>query len=158
MRSRSPWVALLGAIVLAVFMGSACATTARVVSFTDVASAATSRHEGGPALIIGTTDDARATIASMRPGLSIPEGVVVIAVFQGRQPTGGFGIRVTRVERQGDRLVVHAIFSKPLDNAFVTDLVTSPLHIVSIPASDWTGAREAVLLDETGTERARALG
>jgi hypothetical protein len=147
---------LLAAIILAVCLGGACATTARAVAFADVASAATSRHEGGPALIIGTTDGARATIASLRPGLTLPGGIVLVAAFQGQQPTGGFGIRIARIERDGDRLVVRAIFSKPLDNGFVTDLVTSPVHIVSIAASDTFGVREAVLLDETGVERARA--
>jgi hypothetical protein len=154
--SCSRWGGLLAVIVLAACVGGACATTARALAFADVASAATSRHEGGPALIIGTTDDARATIASLRPGLTLPEGVVVVAAFEGQQPTGGFAIRVARIERDGDRLVVRAIFSKPLDNSSVTDLVTSPVHIVSIGASDMSGVREAVLLDETGMERARA--
>ena len=156
MRSSSRWGALLGAMVLAIGVGGACATPARALAFADVASAATSRHEGGPALLVGTTDDARTTIASVRPGLALPEGVVLIAAFQGQQPTGGFGIRITRVERDGSRLLVRAIFSKPLDNAFVSDLVTSPIHIVSIAASDAADVHEAVLFDESGAERARA--
>lgn len=107
-------------------------------------------------LIVGTNDAARATIASVRPGLTLPGGVVPVAAFQGQQRTGGFAIRITRIERDGQRLVVRAIFTKPLDNAFVTQALTSPLHIVSIATSDVSGVREAVLLDDTGAERARA--
>lgn len=143
------------------FLLAACAggvgrTTARTVAFTDVASAATSRHAGGPALIVGTSDGARARIAALRPNLTLPDGVVLVAAFQGQQRTRGFAIRVTRIERDGDRLVVRAIFASPLDNATVIQALSSPVHIVSIAISDASGVREAVLLDDTGTERARA--
>ena len=140
----------------AIFVLVGCAAAARPVVFADIAAAETSRHTGGPALIVARTDSARATVASLRPGMTIPDGVVLVAVFQGRLPTGGFGVRVTRIERIGDRLVVHAIFTKPLDNAFVTQALTSPLHVVSISGSDAAGLRDAVLLDETGAEVARA--
>jgi len=126
------------------------------VAFADIAAAETSRHTGGPALIVARTDGARATIASLRPGLALPDGVVLVVVFQGQQPTGGFTVRITRIERTGERLIVHATFAKPLDNAFVTQALTSPLHVVSISTADASGLRDAVLLDETGAEVARA--
>ena len=147
---------MIAAVFLSACVGGAGTNTAHTVAFTDVASAATSRHDGGPALIVGTSDSARATIASLRPGLTLPDGVVVVAVFQGQQPTGGFAIRVTRIERDGDRLIVRAIFGKPLDNSIDTEARTSPIHVVSIANSETSGVREAVLVDETGTERARA--
>jgi protease stability complex PrcB-like protein len=154
------WRSVL-APLFAVFLLTACAggpgsTSARAVAFDDIASAATSRHEGGPDLIVGTSDSARARIASLRPGLTPPEGVGLVAVFQGQQRTGGFAIRVTRIERDGDRLVVRAIFASPLPNAIVSQALSSPVHIVSISASALSGVREAVLLDDTGAERARA--
>ncbi len=146
---------LVGALfAIVVFAG--CAAAARPVAFADIAAAETSRHSGGPALIVAGTDSARATIASLRPGITLPDGVVLVAVFQGQQPTGGFTVRVTRIEHTGERLVVHATFTKPLDNAFVTQSPTSPLHVVSISVSDAAGLRDAVLLDETGAEVARA--
>lgn len=146
----------VGGALLAVFVMAGCAAPPRPVAFADIAAAETSRHAGGPALIVASTDGARATIASLRPGVALPDGVVLIAVFQGQQPTGGFAVRVTRIERTGERLIVHATFTKPLDNAFVTQALTSPLHVVSISATDASGLRDAVLLDETGTELARA--
>ena len=152
--SRSGPAALLAIFVLAACAGGAGA--ARVVAFQDIASAATSRHEGGPEIIVGTSDVARARIASLRPGLTLPDGVVLVAVFQGQQRTGGFAIRITTIERDGDRLVVRAIFAKPLENAIVTQALSSPVHIVSISTSALAGLRQAVLVDDTGAERARA--
>lgn len=154
--SRARSLALLGALVLAACAGGAGTTNARPVPFSDVASAATTRHDGGPALIVATNDQARARIVSLRPGLTLPNDVVVLAVLQGRQPTGGFAIRVTRIEREGDRLIVRAIFAIPLPNALVSQAQSSPVHIVSIAAADGARLREAVLLDDTGAERARS--
>lgn len=147
---------LLAAFFLAACAGGPGTTTARAVGFDDIAAATTSRHEGGPALIVGTSDGARARIASLRPGLTLPDGVALVAVFQGQQRTGGFAIRVTRIERDGDRLVVRAIFARPLDNATVTQALSSPVHIVSIATSVLSGVRQAALLDDAGVERARA--
>ena len=83
MTSRAVSGGLLIACVIA-----ACAAPARPVAFADIAAAETSRHTGGPALIVARTDGARATIASLRPGLALPDGVVLVVVFQGQQPTG----------------------------------------------------------------------
>ena len=104
---------------------------------------------------MGIDDRGRSTIASLRPGLTLPDGVVLLAVFQGQQRTGGFAIRVTRIERDGDRLVVRAIFAGPLPNAIVSQALSSPVHVVSIAAADASRAREAALFDDTGAERAR---
>ncbi len=147
---------LLAAALLSACGGGAGTHPAHPIAFADVASAATSRHEGGPALIVGTSDSARATIATLRPGLTLPDGVVLVAVFEGQQPAGGFAIRVTGIERDGSRLIVRATFGKPLDNSINTEAPTSPIHVVSIAGSETSGVRDAVLVDETGTERARA--
>jgi len=154
--AKSGGLVLLAAVLLGACAGGAGANTAHMIAFVDVASAATSRHVGGPALIVGTSDGARATIASLRPGLTRLDGVVLVAVFEGQQPTGGFSIRVTRIERDGGRLIVRAVFGKPLDNSTNTEAPTAPTHIVSIAGSEISGVREAVLVDETGAERARA--
>jgi len=147
---------LLAAALLSACGGGAGTHRVHAIAFVDVASAATSRHEGGPALIVGTSDSARATIAALRPGLTLPDGVVLVAVFEGQQPGGGFAIRVSGIERDGSTLIVRAVFGRPLDNSINTEAPTSPIHIVSIAGSEISGVREAVLVDETGTERARA--
>jgi hypothetical protein len=38
----------------------------------------------------------------------------------------------------------------------VTQALTSPAHVVSIAVAETTGLREAILLDQTGVEIARA--
>jgi hypothetical protein len=80
---------------------------------------------------------------------------VAVAAFQGQQTSGGFSIHIERIERSGDQLLVHAKFSEPAPGSMNTMALTSPVHIVSIAASDAAGLREAVLIDDSGAQRAR---
>jgi hypothetical protein len=130
--------------------------SARSVAFTEVAATSQARDDSGPTLILGTTDATRATISQLVPGVTISAGRVLVAAFQGQQNTGGYSIQITAIERNGDRLVVHATFGVPGPGAMVTQVLTSPAHVVSIAAADATGIREAILVDEIGVEVARA--
>lgn len=114
-----------------------------------------SDYEGDAAIVVGTTDAARARITSAVAGASAPNDRVLIAAFQGSQRTGGYLIRIDRIQRDGDRLIVHATFTEPASGAVVTQVLTSPAHVVSIAASDASGIRTALLLDSNGSERAR---
>jgi len=125
------------------------------IAFTEVTTTSQARHDTGATLVVGTSDASRATIQRLVPSATVSAGRVMVAVFQGQQRTGGYTIRVTGVERRGDQLAVRAAFSAPGPGAIVTQALTSPAHVVSIAAADATGLREGVLLDETGTERAR---
>ncbi len=127
----------------------------RSVAFAEVA-ATSQAHDAGTALVVGTTDASRVTIARLVPNATASSGRVLVAVFQGQQNTGGYSVRITAIERSGDQLTVRATFGVPGPGAIVTQALTSPAHVVSIAAADTTGVREAVLLDETGIERARA--
>lgn len=109
----------------------------------------------GVALAVGTTDALRATIAQQVPGAAAPAGRVTVAVFQGQQSTGGYAVRINAIERRGDQLVVRATFGAPGPSAIVTQVLTSPAHVVSIASADTTGLREAILIDDSGTELAR---
>lgn len=79
-----------------------------------------------------------------------------IAAHQGQQSTGGFSIKVTKVERSGTTLRVYATLAEPGPGAIVTMVLTSPAHVVSIAKADAAGLRDAVLVDQRGAERARA--
>jgi len=125
------------------------------VAFTEVATTAQAHDDSGPTVIVGTSDAARAAIARLVPGASASAGRVMVAAFQGQQYTGGYSVHITAIERRGDQLVVRATFASPGPGAIVTQVLTAPAHIVSIAAADATGLREAVLLDESGTEVAR---
>jgi hypothetical protein len=84
-------------------------------------------------------------------------GRLYIAVFAGAKRTGGFAVAVERVERDGDRVVVHARFTEPPPGAMVIQVLTSPAHLVSVELGRISGAREAVLFDQQGLEVARSL-
>jgi hypothetical protein len=129
--------------------------SARPVTFVEVAATAQARNDSGPALIVGTTDASRAKIAQLVPNATAPSGRLLVAVFQGQQSTGGFSIQITAIERRGDQLVVRATFGVPGPGGIVTQVLTSPAHVVSISAADATGVREAILIDSAGVERAR---
>jgi hypothetical protein len=126
------------------------------IAFVEVAATSQARDDSGPGLVVGTTDAARVRITQLVPGASVPAGRVMIAAFQGQQSTGGYSVHITVVERRGDQLLVRATFTRPGPDAFVTQVLTSPAHVVSIAAADAAGVREAILFDERGTEIARA--
>ena len=127
----------------------------RDVPSTIAATTQMSSYDGGAALLLGTSADARARIAQLVAGASAPSDRVLVAAFQGGQRSGGYAIRIDRVERDGDTLVVHATFTEPAPGAVVTQVLTSPAQIASIAATDASGIRTAVLVDAQGTERAR---
>ena len=128
----------------------------RDVTFTEITYVAYGRHDSGPAIVVGTNDQWRATLIRLVDGVKVPDGRVAVAAFQGQQTSGGFSIHIERIERSGDQLVVHATFSEPAPGSMNTMALTSPVHVVSITAADGKDLKDAVLLDETGAERARA--
>jgi len=129
----------------------------RNVTFTEIAYAAYGRHDSGPAIVVATNDHWRATLARLVDGAVVPDGRVAVAAFQGEQRSGGFAIHIERIERDGDRLIVHAKFTQPRPDDIVTMALTSPVHVVAIAAADAKDLKSAVLLDSTGAERARAV-
>ncbi len=105
---------------------------------------------------LGATQQSGYDGASPRIEMAPAEGArVVVRLYRGAQRTGGFGIKVNEVERRGPTLVVHATFSAPPKEAFVTQVLTSPAQSIGVAASDVANASEAVLEDQTGTRRAR---
>ncbi len=127
----------------------------RDVTFTEITYIAYGRHDTGTAIVVGTNDHWRATLARLVNGASVPAGRIAVAAFQGEQSSGGYSIHIERIERKGDQLLVHAKFTEPAPGSMNTMALTSPVHVVSIAAADATGVKDAVLLDQTGTERAR---
>lgn len=127
----------------------------RNVTFTEITYVAYGRHDTGPAIVVGTTDAWRATLARLVDGASVPAGRVAVAAFQGEQMSGGYSIQVERIERKGDQLLVYAKFTEPAPGSMNTMALTSPVHIVSIASADAKDLKDAVLLDQTGAERAR---
>lgn len=128
----------------------------RNVPFSDVAYVTYGRHDTGTAIVVGLSAQSRATLARLIDGANVPTDRVAVAAFQGEQVSGGFSIRIDRIERKGDQLLVHATFSEPAPGSMNTMALTSPVHVVSIATADAVGLREAVLIDQTGVQRAMA--
>jgi protease stability complex PrcB-like protein len=55
---------------------------------------------------------------------------MVAGVFLGSRPSGGYTIEVTAVQREGGDLVVIYRESKPDPRMMVTQMITSPFHLV----------------------------
>jgi len=128
----------------------------RNVPFSEVARVGHGRHDTGPAIVVGVNDQSRATLARLVDGANVSTDRVAVAAFQGEQVSGGFSIRIDRIERKGDQLAVHATFTEPAPGSINTMALTSPVHVVSIASTDAVGLREAVLFDQTGMQRAKA--
>lgn len=121
----------------------------RTIAFEGSLQTQHSAHEGSAAIAVGPAaldglPDARAL-----------GGRVLVAAFEGSQRTAGYAIQVTGIVRDGDRLIVTAAFRTPPPGSVVAQVLTSPVHAVSIAAADAGGLAVAVLEDETGAERAR---
>jgi hypothetical protein len=122
------------------------------VPFADHGQTAQSRVEDGPQLTVGTAPSATGLaelVASPDPAR------LYIGVFAGERRTGGYAVKVERIERSADRLSVTARFISPPKDMLTTQVITTPAHLVSIDRQSASGAREAVLLDESGAEMAR---
>ena len=128
--------------------------SSRAVAFAEVAVTSQSGIDA-PSIVVGTSDASRALIARHVPNASAPVDRVLVAVFQGEQRTGGYAVQVTSIERRGEQIVVTATFTEPKLDSMVTQALTSPAHVVSIATTDAKDVKVAVLLDQTGAERAR---
>lgn len=124
---------------------------ARSLPFANHGAIQQSAYEGGPK-IAAAIDPAVAGLGEL---VSRDDGRLYIAVFAGSQRTGGYAIRVASVDRAGETLTVRAVFSAPASDALTIQVLTSPAHLVSIDRKSAAGARDIVLVDQSGAERAR---
>jgi hypothetical protein len=134
---------------------SSSAPGVKSVPFSEVATTQRANYDGDADVIVGSSSAARAEILRRANVATAPSSGVLIGVFQGEQRTGGHGVQIAKIERIGDELVVTATFTLPPAGGFVTQVITSPAHLVSITTGDLAGAKTAVLLDASGAERAR---
>ena len=82
-------------------------------------------------------------------------GRVRLTVRLGERRTGGYGIRVRRITRDGPTLTMRCEITAPRDGALVTQALTYPAQAVSVDDGLVRGIRVVVLVDQSGTERAR---
>jgi hypothetical protein len=70
--------------------------------------------------------------SSQQPPAIDFEREIVIGLFLGDKPTGGYDVQISRVERNNDALTIYYQEKSPLPGAMVTQAVTQPFHIVRI--------------------------
>jgi hypothetical protein len=61
---------------------------------------------------------------------------LVIAAFQGVKPTGGYSIEITAIKGAGSTINVYLNMVEPLPRDIVTQVFTSPYHIVKVSRDD----------------------
>lgn len=126
-------------------------TDAQNIPFTDHGLTQQSDYDGS-AQVVAATDPNTIGLGQLA---SRDATRLYIGVFAGAQRTGGYGIRVVRIDRTGSTLTVHATFDAPPPGAITIQVLTSPAHLVSIDRQSAAAAREIVLVDQSGAERAR---
>ena len=78
------------------------------------------------------------------------EGTLYLLVTYGEQPTGGYGVEITDVVEESDRLVVHVTFTEPDEDEAVTPALTYPYDLKTVEPTDLPvefeaeGAKEVV--------------
>ena len=91
--------------------------------------------------LIKTPDELAALGLDELPGLEPNFGDQDVIVFAlGEQPTGGYWVHITGIQRVGEVLYVQAQVNRPADDAAVTQAVTHPYCAVVVPGTRATRA------------------
>ena len=109
-------------------------------SFTTVAEGQGSGIEDARQVVVTTAAEWKALWAEHAPGRPMPKvdfgKSMVLGIFLGTRNTGGFEVRITGVRREGGSLLVTWQESIPPPDAIVTQMLTSPFHLVQVEKSD----------------------
>jgi hypothetical protein len=150
---RSGFELLLAAALVGCASATSGVSSPQSIPFNDHGTTQQSSNDGGPRIAVA--NDA-GPIGLGELARASQGGRLYVGVFAGTQRTGGYSVKVDRIERSGDTIVVHATFSAPAPGALTIQVITSPAQLVSIDQQSASGIRSAVLLDQSGAERARA--
>jgi len=60
----------------------------------------------------------------------------VLASFMPIKKSGGYSVEITDIETQKDSLVIQTKTTSPATNSMVTQVITQPYHIVTMPISE----------------------
>lgn len=153
---------LLFTLLVSIFLFSGCATP-QTVPFESVMKGDRSDWKWAKPFILVTAD--AEALSALFPPWNLNEAEIpltqvdlstygLIAVFQGYQGTGGYGIEAQRIQRVGTRVEIYAQFISPEPHDLVTLGTTSPYHIVRVRRADLPSAGQItwVLRNETTGE------
>ena len=108
-------------------------------------------HDSGATVYVGASASSQATLKRLIPAATALADRTLVAAFQGEQRSGGYTITITKLELDGERLLVHVKLVVPAADAMVTMALTSPAHVVSVRTTDIAAAKVAVMIDESGS-------
>jgi len=66
---------------------------------------------------------------------------IVIGIFRGQKPTGGYDVEITSVERSNGTLIVSFREKSPQPGAVLTQAFTQPFHMVRIEINETLAVR-----------------
>jgi hypothetical protein len=66
---------------------------------------------------------------------------IVLCVFRGQKPTGGYGISVTSIQRRGDNITVSLEMSDPAPGSMLTQALTNPFAVYRVAVPEGTDLR-----------------
>ncbi|HEY9839983.1 MAG: protease complex subunit PrcB family protein [Candidatus Sericytochromatia bacterium] len=115
----------------------------KTISFSTLSQRSSNIHEAGTR-VVTTSQDFSTLWQQHTSVLDTPPTVdfnsqSVLAVFAGEKPTGGFTATITSVKQLNKTLTVTYKVTAPAPDAIVTQVITYPAHIVSIPLSKQKG-------------------
>jgi VWFA-related protein len=107
------------------------------VPFTPLNSDAMSGIDRGEQIVARTQGEWEAIWRRHAAGRPVPavdfSRDMVVGVFLGSRPSGGFGVQITRIERVGDALVVTWAEQTPAPGQTAAQVMTAPSNLVTVP-------------------------
>jgi PrcB C-terminal len=61
---------------------------------------------------------------------------IVVAVFLGEKPTGGYDVEIIRIDQSDGALVIHYREKSPLPGSIAIQALTQPFHIIQVVRDD----------------------
>ena len=127
---------------------SACVVLAGVlaamnpIAFTSVHLGTQSLIEDSREVTVRTASEWQAVWKDHAPSARLPRvdfaKNMVVGIFLGTRPTGGYSVEIVSVEATGGEIVVTYRETRPGRDAMLTQALTSPVHLVSIPKQQGT--------------------
>jgi hypothetical protein len=132
------------AVLLLAACTASCAAVAGPVPFSTLAKGLASGVDQPAQIVVRSQNDWAAlwsrhmgTQAAPPPPPSVDfSRDMVVALFLGERPTGGYAIEVTRIERTGAGLAIRYRTTRPDPAGMQTQALTQPFHLIKLPRVD----------------------